>query len=51
MNGRIMIGVGAAVMAWGAVAISYQEGGTGAALLVAGIVLFVIGLRQSRKGQ
>jgi len=46
-----MIGAGVAVMAWGAVAIAYGQGGTGAALLVAGIVLFVLGLRQSRRGR
>ena len=50
MNGKIMIGIGAAVMAWGAVAIADGSGGTGAALLVAGIALFVLGQRQSRKG-
>ena len=49
MNGRIMIGLGAGVMAWGATAILYEEGLTGVVLFVLGVAVFVIGLRQSRK--
>ncbi len=50
VNGKIIIGLGAALMAWGAVAFSYGQNGTGAALLLLGIAVFVLGRRQSRKG-
>jgi len=51
MNGKIMTGAGVAVMVWGIVAMTYGQGGSGAALLVVGIVLLVLGLRQPKRGQ
>jgi hypothetical protein len=48
VNSRIMMGVGLAIVVWGGVALAYEQGATGAALIVAGIALFLIGLRQTK---
>ena len=49
MNDKIMIGLGLAVFAWGGTALAYGDMPTGAALIAVGIVLMVVGFRQSRK--
>ena len=48
MNDKILMGLGAAVIAWGAVALAYDDTPTGAALIAVGAALVAVAVRWSR---
>ena len=48
MNDKILMGLGAAVIVWGAVALAYDDTPTGAALIAVGAALVAVAVRWSR---
>jgi hypothetical protein len=52
VNGNIIMGLGAALGVWGAVAlVGYAKAAEGIAFIAGGIALLVVGNRQRKRGQ